>query len=209
MRKGILRHLALYVFGIMILLPLSFGQQSQPQPEPARPKKDLTPEQIARQQQARESRARRQSLQALAKQIFDAEMARESAGDCPDAKTTYDFNICFSDEGVTTVKNLNAFEGIIRKLILPEPQSPAQADTEPSQPVMGISGPALTPEQHSAEFDQVEQSWRKYRETACTAAFHQFDGGTGGPSFEGQCELKLARDYMRELDLVYGSDLHL
>lgn len=209
MHKGILRQLALYVFGIMILFPLSFGQQSQPQPEIAKPKKALTPEQIARQQQARESMARRENLQGHAKQIFDAEMAREKAGDCPDAKTTYDFNICFSDEADATDKNLTAFEGIIRKLILPEPQLPAQADTEPVQPVMGIGGPALTPEQHAAEFDQVEQSWRKYRETACTAAFHQFDGGTGGPSFEGQCELKLVRDHMRELDLVYGSDLHL
>jgi hypothetical protein len=28
-------------------------------------------------------------------------------------------------------------------------------------------------------------------------------------SFEAQCELKLTRDHMGELDLIYGDDLHL
>ena len=209
MRIGNLRSLAILLFGILLLLPFSFSQQIQSQSAPAKPKKVLTPEQIALQQQARETMARRQNLQAQAKRVFDSEMARENAGDCPNAKTTADFNICFSDEGTTTEKNLTRFEGIIRALILPEPHLPAQPDAQPGQPVKGIGGPALTPQQHAAEFEQLEQGWRKYRDTACTAAFHQFDGGTGGPSFEGQCELKLARDHMHELDLIYGGDLHL
>jgi uncharacterized protein YecT (DUF1311 family) len=209
MRNGNARNLAILLFGILILLPLSFSQQSQPQTEPAKPKKILTPEQMELQQQARERMATRQGLQAQAKQIFEAEMAREKAGDCPDARTTADFNNCFGDEGTTTEKNLTSFEEIIRKIILPEPELPAEPGAETSQPAMGIAGPSLTPQQFAAEFDRVEQSWRQYRNTACTAAFHQFNGGTGGPSFEGQCELKLARDHMRELDMIYGSDLHL
>jgi uncharacterized protein YecT (DUF1311 family) len=69
-------------------------------------------------------------------------------------------------------------------------------------------GPALTPKELSDEFERVEKAWQEYRETACTAAFHQFSGGTGGPSFEGQCELKLTRDHMRELDMIYGGAVH-
>jgi uncharacterized protein YecT (DUF1311 family) len=65
------------------------------------------------------------------------------------------------------------------------------------------------PAQYAAEFDGLEKAWQQFRELACKAAFHQFNGGTGAPSFQIQCELKLARDHMRELDLIYGSDLHL
>jgi uncharacterized protein YecT (DUF1311 family) len=209
MRNGNSHGLAVLLFGILLLLPCSFGQQSQTQAPSAKPKKVLTPEQIALQQRAKETLARRLSLQAQAKQIFDAEMDREKAGDCPDAKTTADFNNCFEDEGTTTEKNLTGFEGIIRELNAPEPPLPGRPGAETTQPVMGISGPGFTPEQFLAEFDRVEKAWREYRQTACTAAFHQFDGGTGGPSFEGQCELKLARDHMRELDMIYGNDLHL
>jgi len=39
---------------------------------------------------------------------------------------------------------------------------------------------------------------------ACSATHHQFDGGSGGPSFEMQCRLMLARDHMRELKMIYG-----
>jgi uncharacterized protein YecT (DUF1311 family) len=66
----------------------------------------------------------------------------------------------------------------------------------------------LTQEQLVAEFDRVEEVWERYRESACRAAFHQFAGGTGGPSFEMQCQLKVTRDHMRELDMIYGADLH-
>ena len=152
---------------------------------------------------------KRQRLQAQARQIFNAEMAREKAGDCPEAQTTADFNICFGDQGTITEQNLTTFEGIIRELNAPEPPLPGQTAAETNQPVIGPAGPSLTPEQFLTEFNHVEEVWRNYRETACTAAYHQFNGGTGGPSFEGQCELTLTRDHMRELDMIYGMDLHL
>jgi hypothetical protein len=34
-------------------------------------------------------------------------------------------------------------------------------------------------------------------------------GGTGGPSFQLECMLNLARDHMRELNMIYGEELHL
>jgi uncharacterized protein YecT (DUF1311 family) len=196
----------MFLFGILILLPRFFGQQDTPQVESAHPRKVLTPEQKVYQQQEREFIAKRQVLQAQAKQIYDAEMAREKSVDCPDAQTTYDFNVCYGKQGTITDQNLSSFEGIIRELLAPGPAMPA---AETGEPVRGIAGPALTPQQLSAEFDRVEQSWRQYRDAACTAAFHQFGGGTGGPSFELQCELKLTRNHIRELDMIYGNDLHL
>jgi uncharacterized protein YecT (DUF1311 family) len=205
MRTGNLHPLVSFVFGILILLPLSFSQQCQPQTGSAKPKKVLTPEQKVYQQQWREYMAKRQSLQAQAKQIFDTEMAREQTGDCPDAQNTYDFNICYGNQVTITDQNLKSYEGTIQDLMSPMPKMPGKsADNIP-----GPAGPSFTPEQVLEEFNHVEEAWRQYREKACTAAYHQFGGGTGGPSFEGQCELKLARDHMRELDLVYGHDLHL
>jgi uncharacterized protein YecT (DUF1311 family) len=165
----------------------------------------LTPEQRVYQQQWKEYMAKRQSLQAQAKQVFDTEMAREKASDCPEAKTTYDFNICYGDQVATTDQNLKSYEGIIRELMASQPQMPGEPTTE----MHGPGGPSLTPKQIAEEFDRVEQDWRQYREKACTAAFHQFDGGTAGPSFEMECKLKLTRGHMRELDMIYGEDLHM
>lgn len=194
------RLFAVALCGGFIFLQPCIAQQSLP-----RPAKVLTPEHKVFQQQSKEYAAKRVKLQTQAKQIFDAEMAREKAGDCPEAQTTYDFNICFGKQAATTDQNLKSFEGIIRELNAPPPQMPGTPDAD----MPGIAGISLTPEHLLAEFDRVEQNWRQYRETACTAAFHQFEGGTGGPSFELQCELTLARSHMRELEMIYGMDLRL
>jgi uncharacterized protein YecT (DUF1311 family) len=79
---------------------------------------------------------------------------------------------------------------------------------ETNLPAHGMAGPSLSGEQLATEFERVEQSWRQYREVACAAAQHQWEGGTGGPSFEMECELKLARDHLRELHMIYGQELH-
>jgi len=200
MAVGYKRLFAATLSGGFFFLPLCFSQQS-----PARPEKILTPEQKALQQKDMEYRAKRHSLQAQARQIFDAEMAHEKAGDCPDAQTTVDFNICYGKQAAITEQNLKSIEGIIRELLAPPPRMPGQPEAD----TPGSAGISLTPVHLLEEFDRVEQSWRQYRETACTAAFHQFSGGTGGPSFELQCELMLARSHMRELEMIYGQALRL
>jgi uncharacterized protein YecT (DUF1311 family) len=171
------------------------GQQSQPAHH-----KVLTPEQQAYQQELKLYSARQQQLQAQGKQILDAEMAREKAGDCPNASSTYDFNICYGKQLDITEANLKRFEAILHDLLAPAPQMPG----EPATPPPGPAGPSLTSAQLTAEFESVERIWRQYRDTACTAAFHQFDGGTGGPSFDSECRLQLTRDHMRELRMIYG-----
>lgn len=196
--NGILgRSLAGTLCASVALLAIFFDQ-----PSTAQSRNAATPEQNSARQNGVDKMATRQKLQAQAKRIIDAEMAREKAGDCPDAKTDYDFNICFGREKELTEQDLKSYEGIIRQLTAP---SQPEGET-PETDAPGIAGPALTPKQLLQEFDRVEQSWQKYRETACTAAFHQFDGGTGGPSFELQCEMKLIRDHMRELKMIYGED---
>ena len=199
------REFVLTVCFISCFLPLSRAQQTVDQPALTAPKKVLTPEQKGYQQQGREWMEGRHALQAQAKEIFEAEMAQEKAGDCPDANTTYDFNFCYGNVLTAADRHLKSFEQIIRDLQAPSPHMAGTSEA----PANGIAGPMLTPEQLTAEFDSVEQVWRQYRAAACAAAFHQFSGGTGGPSFEAQCELKLTRAHMRELDMIYGGDLHL
>jgi uncharacterized protein YecT (DUF1311 family) len=147
----------------------------------------------------------RQGLQAKAKQIFDAEAEREGSGDCSSSNTTADFDNCFGQRLEETATNLKNFDGVIRQWQSGSPQMSVSA----AETTAGPAGPELTPAQHAAEFDRLENAWQQYRELACEAAFHQFDGGTGAPSFQMQCELKLTRAHLRELDLIYGSDLHL
>lgn len=168
-----------------------------------RPPKILTPQQITLQQQARDTTAKRLALQAEGQQVFNAEMAREAAGDCKAADSTYEFNLCYSQQESITSQNLSRFERVIRDLILNGQQDAPAYDST------GIAGPSLTPQHLLDELHRVETLWQQYSSTACTAAFHQFDGGTGGPSFEGQCNLALTRSHMRELNLIYGGYLRL
>jgi uncharacterized protein YecT (DUF1311 family) len=152
----------------------------------------------------------RQGLQAKAKQNFDAEAERERSGDRSTSNTTADFDHCFGQRLEETAINLKNFDGVIRQLQSGPPQMSGSAAETTARP----AGPELAPAQHAAEFDRLENAWQRYGELACEAAFHQaafhqFDGGTGAPSFQMQCELKLTRDHLRELDLIYGSDLHL
>jgi uncharacterized protein YecT (DUF1311 family) len=147
----------------------------------------------------------RQRLHAQAKLIFDAEAERERSGDCPTSSTTSEFDNCFVQRLKQTATNLEQFDRIIRQLQLGSPQISGAA----SETTAGSAGQERTPAQYATEFDALEKAWQQFREFACTAAFHQFDGGSDASSFQIECELKLTRDHMRELDLIYGSDLHL
>ncbi len=115
-------------------------------------------------------------------------MAREKAGDCQQAQTTYDFNVCFGGSATAADQSLKQYEDAIRGLL--SLNDPALAGQLPMQ---GPAGPQLKPEQLAAEFDQVEKNWHAHLDTASTAAFHQFGGGSGGPSFEMQTHLQLVR----------------
>jgi uncharacterized protein YecT (DUF1311 family) len=176
------------VFGL--LSPL-FGQQA-----PSGPKK-VTPEQQNYQDPVKQFWAERERLQVTAKQAFDAEMAQEKAGDCTDAGTGYDLNVCANKALAATNQNLKAYAGAIREILglkMPDAGFPAHA---------GPDGMPTTPEQDVAEFDRIEQARRLYIDAVCTAAHHQYGGGTGGPSAELVCRVRLTRGHMKELDGIY------
>jgi uncharacterized protein YecT (DUF1311 family) len=54
------------------------------------------------------------------------------------------------------------------------------------------------------ELDQLEASWRAYEKRLCTAAFHQYQGGTIAPSKQMSCELTATRMHIRELGRILG-----
>ena len=187
------------LYGLLLLaIPASWAAHGR---QAAAPRNTLTQEQQEYHRQWREYVAKRPGLQARSKQIFDAEMAREKTGDCPNAATTYDINVCLGKEVGITNQNLKQNEAIIRELI-------ASAPEEPGGPGGGPAGPALTSAQSAAEFDNVEQAWYQYRNVACKAARDQMDGGTAAPASEMQCDLALDRSHMRELDSIYWLELH-
>ena len=204
MFTGFLRNFALTICLVSCFLPLSHAQQTADQPDLTEQKKILTPEQKVYQQQSREWMERRRQLQAQAKEIFDAEMGADKAGDCPGANTTYDANVCLGNVLIAAGQRLESFERVIHDLQAPGPRMAGA----PEAPADGIAGHVLTPDQLTQEFDSLEELWRRYHTAARTAAFHRFNGGTGAPSFEAECEVKLTRGHMRELDMIYGSDLH-
>lgn len=164
----------------------------------------LTPKQKAFRQQRRDVDTKRESLRTQAKQVFEAEIARQKAGDCPDAKTTYEINICYSKEVGITDQNLKSYELAIRSLLgLKDPDITGQP------PMRGPAGPRLTPEESVSEFDRMEQLWQSYLEAAATAAFHRFGGGTGGPGFQMSTHIQLVRGHLTELNNIYYGLLHL
>jgi len=191
-----------------IVCPVStptFAQQGANSPDGTAPKKVLTPEQRAYQAQYRQWAEAHRAFQVQAKEVLDEVSAGENVKDCPDANNNYEFTTCFGKMVDTADQNLSRLEVIIHQLQAPPPAMAGEA----KPPVVGVAGPILTPEELSVEFDTVEQTWRQFRTAACTAAFHQFVGGTGGPSFQAECALKLTRDHIHELDMIYGMGLHL
>ena len=193
------RFSAWLLFAVLLPPPHVFAQQTS-----AAPPKVFTPEQTTYQQQYQAWEANYRSLQTQAKQIYDAEMAREKAsekaGECPGANTTFDINVCLGELAETTDDALASFEQIIRGLQAPEPKMPGEVDSTPST----SSGP--TSQQILAQFNQLEQSWEQYRKIACQAAYDQFYGGSGAGGNESQCRLDLTRDHIRELHIIYGED---
>jgi uncharacterized protein YecT (DUF1311 family) len=188
-----MRRLALSLFFPFVFAAFAWGQQSS-----STPHKIPTPEQLALQQQSKQIDDRRKELRSTAKQVFDAEMSEEKSGDCPNATTTADFTNCYAKAETDAGKNFKAYEDAIRNI-----------EGLPSSSASSSPDPLFTPNQDTADFDQMEQRWAAYRDAACTAFGHQWDGGSGRASAELECHLRLTRAHMRELDYLYTTDLRL
>jgi hypothetical protein len=187
---------------LLLCIALSLSSLGVSRQVPIPREKALTPEQQALQQKARVVAAERDTLRAQAKQTFDAEMVRQKAGDCPDANTTYDANVCYGKAVGVTGQNLQTYEAAIRNLLGLKSNFTGQL------PIAGPAGPQSTPPE-VADFDRMEALWHSYLDAAKGAAFHQFGGGTGGPSFAMVSYLQLVRSHMAELNGLYDILLRL
>ncbi|MGI4829819.1 MAG: hypothetical protein ACRYFU_16735 [Janthinobacterium lividum] len=168
--------------------------------------KMFTPEQLAAQKRYAVYEAKRTQLRALAEDAFKAEMILEKKGDCTSAQTDYEFNVCFGRAVDVADQHMKTYEQALSQLLVLEPPGATLSNT-PSMP--GPAGPSRTPAQDLIEFQNIEELWHTYLKAAPEAAFHQFDGGTGGPSFELETHLRLVRDHLRELNDIYGMTLTL
>lgn len=148
--------------------------------------------------------AQRSRLQQQAKAAFDREMARQKAGDCLHARSTYDENICLGKAIHATLANYQSFSGALRSLL--DQKNPMMGAGLGD--MIGPTGKPLTAEQMTKEFDQVEAEWETYRKTQCSAAYDLFKGGTIASVMGGRCELKLIRSRMADLNYIYDMTLH-
>src|ERR1700687_4483771 len=124
-----------------IILLLAMASAVPAQQDVPEPKKVLTPEQQTYQRELKTMRDESDRLRSKAKQAFDSEMEREKKGECPDAKSTLQINVCLDREKKTTTDNYRAYTDAIRAMLgLKEPVLPGIA-----LPQRGPSGPILTP----------------------------------------------------------------
>ena len=190
---------------LFLTLCVSTSVLAQSQSQTTRPKKVLTPDQIAYQQSLKTYSAEMDRLRAAANAVLTAESTREKAPECPNANTTYDTNMCLSHEGDLTDANFKAFAGDIRAILAaPAPRFPGQ----PEIPDIGPTGPSATSATNTAAFDKAEASWQAYAAAECSAVDTFWRGGTIVNSMVGECNLRMSRARMHELAAAYSVLLH-
>ncbi len=168
----------------------------------ARPKKVLTPEQQEFQQKVASYMIQRKSLQEQAAKAFDAEMAREKAGDCKNVSNTRDIEICLGKETEITETNYSAFTGAIRELLslsYPEFSRPDASVPTEAPPNAGDL---------VKEFDALQTAWQQYRKIGINATYTQYKGGRLATALSATMSQDLVRSHMRELSSIYDGPLH-
>jgi uncharacterized protein YecT (DUF1311 family) len=128
--------------------------------------------------------------QRIADLAYEAEMTHEG-GDCPDAVTLTDRNVCLNDARVETYKNYTQFFDALREALIESSPNDANA----------------------LALDGTEVVWEKYRVTACDAMVKVYDLGTvkhpgaSAPSAQTRCLIQLTRSRMRDLKQLYEPTL--
>ena len=117
--------------------------------------------------------------------IVQAERARAKQPLCPKAMTTLDINECYSAELDTTNSNYIKLVRALGVLLRSGEETSTAAPTR-------------------IPFDNAEDAWHRYRESACHAAGAQYEGGTIRPSIEMSCSLTVTRHHMDELWDLYS-----
>ena len=128
--------------------------------------------------------------QRIAELAYEAEMSHQQ-GDCPDATTLTDRNVCLNDTRVETYKNYTTFFDALREALIQSSPNDANA----------------------LALDGTEVVWEKYRVTACDAMVKVYDIGTvkhpgaSEPSAQTRCLIQLTRSRMRDLKELYAPTL--
>jgi uncharacterized protein YecT (DUF1311 family) len=190
----------------LALIPALAAAQTTPQPAPSapRPKKVLTPDQIAFQQNLKAYNAQMDGLRAIANAALAAEMAREKAPECPNADNTVAENECLAHENDLTGANLKTFTTAVRGLLaVPYPSQPGLPDYP-----NGPTGHPGTPATNTAAFDAAESAWHTYAKAQCDAVDTLWRGGTIVNAVDLECSLRQSRNRLRELDTAYSVVLH-
>lgn len=180
-----------------------FAFYASAQTPPTHPHKILTPEQRAYQERIKAFNTKRDDLRASAKSAYDAEIAREKAPECPDANNTRAINDCLAHEVDLTQANYKAFVTAVRDMLaLPQPEFPGE------QPYIGPTGQPGTPATNTAALDAAESTWQAYAKAECDAMDTLWRGGTIVNSVDLECDLRMARARMHELNTAYGMQLY-
>ena len=190
------RMLAALLLSAMIIPGALTGQNT------TRPKKVLTPEQQEFQQKVARYMIQRKTLQEQAAKAFDAETAREKAGDCKNASTTRDIETCLGKETEITETNYSAFTGAIRELLsLSYPEFSRPDESEPTEAPPNA-------EDLVKEFDALQTAWQQYRKIGINATYNQYKGGRLASVLSATMSQELVRSHMRELSSIYDGPLH-
>ena len=186
------------LFGCVVLLSVCGAAQQ------TRPKKVLTPEQVAYEQEMKAYNERQAEIRKAANSAYDSEMAREKAPTCAGVWTTYDVNMCLAREQEISEATYKAFTSALRQMLASaRPTWPGE-----TVPYVGPTGPAATPETSTAAFEKAESAWKVYAEAECRAVDTEWRSGTIVNSMVSECELRLLRARMHELNTAYDNWLH-
>jgi len=144
----------------------------------------------------------REKFQEAAAKALETENTRRQAEPCKDAMSTYEINHCLWRELSITQRNRSEFAAALRSLL--RLRDPADSKA----PKFGPSGPVLTSDELAEEFDRMETQWEGSQKLQCEAALHQYGGGTAAPAAQMGCELRLTREHLDDLDVIYNMLLH-
>jgi uncharacterized protein YecT (DUF1311 family) len=100
--------------------------------------------------------------------------------------TTVGWEQCLGKEVEFTENHLNAFLEAVRAILAEEDGSAADAESTGKGKELSL-------------LNSSDRAWRDYKKNLCGLAFAGFDGGTGAPSAELECDYRLDREYVKQV----------
>jgi uncharacterized protein YecT (DUF1311 family) len=150
-------------------------------------------ERAARRQAFQEQLRARDALLKEWEGVVEQEAAREQGGDCREAQTTRDDELCLGHEVEVTTANYQHLADFIRSFLKLSHGGPDTVST-------GATGTSHTGDEMVKAFDDVEKAWTTYHTALCSTASAQYQSGTIAPSVGLRCDLRAFRSHMQELD---------